>query len=462
MAFVFFAQSPAYAEPPFLQVSVETEPATLDWHRYRSSSDRFIVSFLMRGLMKYSATGQAECDLCLSYQVDATGKNYEFRIAPMERWSDGVPLEAKHFVDSFQRLLDSQKHFPAAGPFAIISKVKATGSHTVQIQLKSSKKEFLDLLTLTPSFPIRKDLISNAKNDRGEKMAQTATLGPYFLAEWDYGKRIVLEGNPFYMGDRPVFRVDLLFGSHQESVARFKEGKLDVLSNPTTEEIMSLSGSKLETRPLWSTRFLSLNTKSGPLQDASMRKAVSYSLERANLSALLKNGERPPLGLLPPGIPGYPLLTSAPPFDLTKAQAERHRAVAWPKEVEVTLLHSDQDTDQKVALWLIEALKKVHIKVSPKKVATRDFFEALAKQNHDLALVTWIFQTATSEDLSQLLGQKDGTASSQMAKTAEVDKNAVITLGYPSQSYLLGRRVQSFEVTPYGEPDLVKISLPQN
>src|SRR5438046_2139176 len=42
-------------EPPVLRISAESEPLTLDWNQVRSSADRFIASFLMRGLLKYNS-----------------------------------------------------------------------------------------------------------------------------------------------------------------------------------------------------------------------------------------------------------------------------------------------------------------------------------------------------------------------------------------------------------------------
>src|SRR4051812_45814059 len=51
------ASSPTHAviEPPVLRASLDSEPLLLDWNQHRSATDRYIVSFLMRGLLKYDA-----------------------------------------------------------------------------------------------------------------------------------------------------------------------------------------------------------------------------------------------------------------------------------------------------------------------------------------------------------------------------------------------------------------------
>src|SRR3954452_13787424 len=77
-------------EPPVLRLSMETEPVTLDWNNARSPMDRFIVSFLMRGLMKYDDKANPVCDLCENFNVSPDGKVYRFDLKTDVKWSDGV------------------------------------------------------------------------------------------------------------------------------------------------------------------------------------------------------------------------------------------------------------------------------------------------------------------------------------------------------------------------------------
>src|SRR4051794_16554228 len=90
-------------EPPVLRAPLETEPVTLDWNAAQTPTDRFILSFLMRGLMKYDASNAPVCDLCRAHTVTGAGRVWRFELVAGTKWSDGVALEPRHFVDGFER-----------------------------------------------------------------------------------------------------------------------------------------------------------------------------------------------------------------------------------------------------------------------------------------------------------------------------------------------------------------------
>jgi ABC-type oligopeptide transport system substrate-binding subunit len=67
--------------------------------------------------------------------------------------------------------------------------------------------------------------------------------------------------------------------------------------------------------------------------------------------------------------------------------------------------------------------------------------------------------------LSQLTREGSAMESAQaleeVTQILEVKDPGVLPLGYPTQPMLLGQRVVSFAITPFGDPDLVKIQLKQ-
>lgn len=473
-------------EPPVLRVSSDTEPLTLDWNAVRTSADRFIASFLMRGLLKYDEGNKIVCDLCKTYSVSPDGKTLRFELKAGETWSDGVKLEAQHFVDSFHRLLNPSNGFKAAEDFREVSGVRADGATKLEITLSRPLAAFPHLLTTEAVYPIRKELFKNA-HDSGENHASTAVLGPYQLAAWEHGKRVVIEGNPTFKGERPVYRVDFVLGTHAQLLAKFKAGKLDILSNPTDDDLIKLPGSRLQVNPYWATRGLFFNVRRAPALDLNLRKAVLYALERDTLPAFLRNGERRVTGLIPPGLQGYrdlPLATA------NLDEAKRARAlVKTPsrKPLQLTLLLRDLDADRRVADWISAALDKIHVVIKRETVAPARFPTALEQGDFDLALQTWTFDTATPVELlrsfetrsqqnrggwtnvgfdallGELMAEQNAAHAAalvdQLTQLVEIKDVAAVPLGYPTQPFILGPRVVSFAVTPFGDPDLIKIQL---
>lgn len=490
----------AKIEPPVLRLSLETEPLTLDWNALRSSSDHFILSFLMRGMLKYDLNAQPVCDLCRSFHTSADGKTVTFELNPTEIWSDGERLEAKHFVNSFHRLMNPANGYEFTQDLHVIEGavqkgrwdlkklgIRAEGSSKLVISLNQASSVFPHLMTTAAVFPLRTEFLKKGK-EGGEKHVSNAVLGPYLLAAWERGKRIVIEGNPKFSGLRPVYRVEFILGKHSELVTKFKVGKLDVLSNPTTEDLLQTKKGKLQVFPYWATHNLIFNLKKSSISKLPLRRSILYALERESLPAFLGNGERKATGLIPPGLVGFRELPLVTP-EISTSEAERMRAGSKAQEIELKLLVRDSELERKTAQWIGEQLKKIQIRIKTTAEKSASYYSALKSGKFDLALTTWVFditspmqilksfQTRSSlnwghwanvafDGLLEKLGHESDAAKAallveQASQIIEVQDVGAIPLGYPSQPFLLGPRVTAFSVTPFGDPDLVKIQLSQ-
>ncbi len=464
------------AEPPILRLAMEREPATLDWHAAQTEEDRYLISFFMRGLLKYDGSGTPVCDLCSSYETKNNGTKYVFRLRADTRWSDGVELEASHFVDAFKRLLDPKNRFPASGDFSMIlgpsgarSAIRATSAQTLEFELSNPSALFPHLLTSVAAFPIRREIRP------GKAHATQAVLGPYFLGDWERGKKIVIEGNPEFSGIRPVYRVDFFVGSHPEQVEKYRHGRVDILPNPSTEDLLQLQPRNLVVSSYWSSRVLSFNLKSPQSKNPALRRAILRALDRESLPAVLKNGEKRTTGLIPPGIPGYrelPLVSADPAI----AKTERARLGGTP--ITLTLIAEDRRPNHLVVQWLQDRLKVLDLRVDARLLAVAEFKKIMRSGAYDVALQTHTLSLATPVELLKTWtgihpgydslfesflketrpdeSQKNLDRMTQIAETEEV---LAIPLGFPTQPFLLGPRVNRFGMTPFGDPDLVKIEL---
>lgn len=474
-------------EPPVLRLSMESEPVTLDWNHYRSTSDRFILSLLMRGLMKYDEKAAPVCDLCESFSVSPDGKVYRFEIKSNVRWSDGVKLEAKHFADSLRQLIPPTNGVNGSDFFHQILSVRADRPTHLEIRLARPIAIFPDLLTTTPTFPLRSELMKKG----AEFHVQTAVLGPYQLAAWEHGKRIVIEGNPGYEGARPVYRVEFIVSPHSGAVAKFASGKIDILSNPTTEDLVKFQNQqRVQVSPYWATRNLLLNLRRKVMAARSFRHALLLALDRDSLPAFLRNGERRVTGLIPPGLVGnreLPLVT----VDLAQARLERDQTVSSGRKIELKILVRDTQNERRVAEWLTSQLAKMDVSLISIVVPNSRFDQELDRGNFDVALSLWSFELANPLDLLRAFvtgsphhqsgtgwsnaqydqwnrtmlveqqPQKQAASLDQATQIIEMQDVAVIPLGYPTLPFLLGPRVISFATTPFGDPDLIKIQLKQ-
>jgi ABC-type oligopeptide transport system substrate-binding subunit len=150
------------------------------------------------------------------------------------------------------------------------------------------------------------------------------------------------------------------------------------------------------------------------------------------------------------------------------------------------LVH-DRPAERKLGDWLATQLVPIRVRVDVRALDERGFRDAITRGDFDALIDTWAFSIASPLDLlstlttgssrnrggwtdvayDALVGQllverKPAEAAKlldQIGQRLESKETAVIPLGYPTLPFLLGKRVVSFAMTPFGDPDLVKIEL---
>jgi oligopeptide transport system substrate-binding protein len=156
--------------------------------------------------------------LFLEWKSTEDFKVWTFKLRGGVKWSDGTPLESKHIIDSFERLLN-----PATGGFfsflyymingaesynkGNIKDFKKVGiigddKETIRFQLDRACAYFPKLLALMSAMPFRSDLFEK----HGEKIFAAqhfVGLGPYLLKSWSHDREILLERNEKYYGEKP-------------------------------------------------------------------------------------------------------------------------------------------------------------------------------------------------------------------------------------------------------------------
>jgi ABC-type transport system substrate-binding protein len=85
---------------------------------------------------------------------------------------------------------------------APIEGVRALDRYTLRLQLNFPDAELLSNLTITGSAAVAREVIEAYGETNGWTMANPVGTGPYRLAEWRRGQRIVLEANPGFREER--------------------------------------------------------------------------------------------------------------------------------------------------------------------------------------------------------------------------------------------------------------------
>jgi ABC-type transport system substrate-binding protein len=275
--------------------------------------------------------------------VSRDGKTYTFTIRKGYRFSTGAPVTAANYAAAINRVLNPAMSSPAAeylrdvvgaaavqrGDARTASGVKGAGGQLI-IRLTKKVPDFPARMT-TPYFcPVQKDLPIKPEGVG----APLPGSGPYYVAEFVRGSRVVLDRNRFYRGPRAQHLDHIVFQVGEDPVTnthKVEAGEVDVDLNvplSTLDELGARYGvneKQFFSIPAPSMFYLVMNTEQ-PLfrNNPRLRQAVNFALDR---TAILQSFG-PHFGIrtdsyLPPGMPGYlhqhPYPVKYP--DLAKAQA---------------------------------------------------------------------------------------------------------------------------------------------
>jgi oligopeptide transport system substrate-binding protein len=360
---------------------IQSEPPTLDWNLATDNVSINLLHNLMEGLAGYDDKLQPKAALAKSWKVSKDGKVYTYTLRDGLVWSDGAPLTAQHFIDSWERALNPKTASEyayflfdivgaqdyAEGKTKDASKLglKAPDAKTLVVTLNKPASYFPNIPTFTVTYPIRKDLIEKHGN-KWTKPGNLVTLGAFTLTEWKHDSKVVLSPNPKYFGGKPKLEKITAYIVNEDTTAinMFESGSLHYVSRLPALEIERLKANPAyRNAPYLRGYYYGFNTSKAPFNDVRVRKAFAHAVERGQITSLLKGGQIPTTSWVPKGMPGYEPKVGLD-FDLKKAKALLAEA-GYPdgKGFPAVTFMFDTRDDNKVIAERLQAMWKKNLGV---------------------------------------------------------------------------------------------------
>lgn len=303
---------------------------------------------------------------------------YTFFLRKNAKWSNGDPVTARDFYESYRRVLEpslaaqyAYMHYVVknaedynTGKLKDFSKVgyKVMDDHTFQISLIGPTPYFLSLVSHTSWMPVHLPTIAKHGKpyERGGKWTRPENFvgnGAFVLEQWKINDLITVKRNPRYWDAATVKLDGIAFypiASQDTEERMFRSDQLHVTETVPLAKIPVYKKNNPELiriEPYLSTYFYRINVTKPPLNDKRVRKALALAIDRTSLvDNILKAGQIPALYLTPPGTGGYTaraqltggvaeakkLLAEAgfpdgkglPPIELLYNTQEAHRIIA--------------------------------------------------------------------------------------------------------------------------------------
>ncbi|MBI2814868.1 MAG: peptide ABC transporter substrate-binding protein [Opitutae bacterium] len=310
------------------------EPATLDPHLVDAYTESRLVAALFEGLTVIDErTSTAAPAAAERWETSADGLTWTFRLRAGLRWSNGEPLTADDFVQSWRRCLSPELASPYAYFFYPVKNAEAFNTRqiadpaavgfaapdarTVTVTL-AHPTPYLPLLVASSSwYPVNPRVLTRLG---GLNRRETPWLtpkdfvgnGPFVLTEWTPNGRIVTAKNPQYWDAATVRLNGIVFYPIENpdvEERNFRAGQLHVIHNLPLSKIPAYRASaphKLRIDPFAQTIFIRFNTTRPPFDNPRLRRALSLAIDRDSITRNLLHGSRAPARrLTPPGLAGY-------------------------------------------------------------------------------------------------------------------------------------------------------------
>ena len=429
---------PALAgEPSELQLLWLVHTPLLTYRRASGRDGNDLVPGLARGLPRVSESG-------LSYRLTLRGGLH---------YSNGAPVRAGDFERAIDRLraLDSSLA-PLYSNIVSIDADAATGR--IHITLGHPDAAFAHLLALPASAPVPRGTPARDLSDR-----PPPGVGPYRLIRT--GSRVaLLRSRDFELHGVPAGHVDrialLRHGPAARLVPAVITGSLDVMREPAPAGLLPEVRTKYRDRyreePAAVTVALVPDVEAPPLDDATVRHAVSQSMDQDTLRRLYKGLLDPSCNLLPEAVRGHRRIDPCPygdrdePPDLAGAAEDVERAGADGALVRVT---AEAGVPPSVERDVIRTLRKLGLAASARGAGTQLRVKRFAPiVGHPSAffepLMQSIFDADLADDVRQATAARSGDEADDAWAAADrrvVEEGYATPLGTERRTAFFSERV---------------------
>jgi oligopeptide transport system substrate-binding protein len=395
----------------------------LDPHLATTADDYNVLSALFEGLVAEDPVDLHPVPgVAVSWEVADGGLTYTFHLRPEARWSNGDPVTAQDFANSFQRVLTPALAAPNAPALYVLRGaenfqkgretdfakvgVAVPDTRTLRLTLDHPVATFLAQLNQAVWFPVH--LASIEKNgsstDRANAWARPGKLvgnGPFRLESWQTGQEIVVAKSKTYWDATTVRLAGINFHLIEgPGVAEraYRAGQLHLTDAIPVDKIDSYqkeSPEQLRIDPLLNTYFFRLNVARPALRSAPVRRALSLGIDRAAIVArILRGGQLPARTFTPPGTAGYTYPVAATDHAAEVASARRLLADAGYPDGKglppLELLYNTSDNHRLIAEAIQEMWRRdLGVEV---RLANQEFngtLEARRTGNYDILRSSW-------------------------------------------------------------------------
>ncbi|MGE0044334.1 MAG: peptide ABC transporter substrate-binding protein [Hyphomonadaceae bacterium] len=425
------------AERGILDIGNSYEPFTLDPHKAVSNWESNVISGMFVGLVAEDPRGRAIPGMALSWETSEDGLAWRFHLREAN-WSDGRPVTAHDFEFSFRRILDPETIAEYAALLYVIENaqaaksgetpvenigVRALDARTLEIRLAYPAPYLPSLLRHNTAYPVPRHVIARVGDD-WVKPRHIAVNGPFKLVKWWSNALIRISKNPAFFDAPNVALNDLYYyptGDSAVTARRVRAGELAwSISFPANqlEQLEREMPDYVRVAPQMMVRYLPMNRRRAPFDDARVREALSLVVDRAFIArAIFRTGEQPAARFIPFGVDNYPDERIqdfiGAPIEARRARARRllEQAGYGPERpLEFEMTHATGEDSPRLAVVIQSDARGIApwVRVRLRPLEGQIYYATLRAHDFQIASATWLADFNDARNFLYLFDSRTG------------------------------------------------------
>ncbi|MGG1664047.1 peptide ABC transporter substrate-binding protein [Brevibacillus sp. NRS-1366] len=308
-----------------LRLNFHTEPPTADPGIADDNTSSVVLRATFDGLTRLDPDGKQSPSVAETIDVSPDLKTYTFHLRD-SKWSNGDPVTAHDFEFAWKRVLNPETASTMAYEMYVIKGaeaynkgngkaedvgIKATDDKTLVVEMENPSPYFLELTSLYTFYPLNKKAVEANKNWATEAATHIGN-GAFKMDVWQHKSKMTLSKNGEYW-DKDKVQIDRIEFSMVEDesteLSMFENDDLDWVGSPMSQLPVDAIGplkesGRLQIQPIAATYMLKFNTNQAPFQNAKIRKAFAYAINRQTIvDNVLQANQEPATGIVPGVMP---------------------------------------------------------------------------------------------------------------------------------------------------------------
>ncbi len=280
-----------------------------------------LQKLLFRGLIDFDGGIGLVPDQASDWNISPDGRTYTFHLRAGVRFAHGREVEAEDYVFTIERILDPKTGSPGQtyfldivgasefnqGKAAHVAGLRAPDRRTFVVELKQPVFSFRYVMAMNFADVVPRDVVQQYGKDFQYHLTGS---GPYRVTNWRRDLHWRFERNPHYTGDDGGFidAIEILIGGDTTLHAMMVErGEADwELAGPAEAVRFDRDPrlhSWLQRVNVADTDYLAMNTEMKPFDDARVRQAVNYAVNKERLIKLTGGFGTVANEIVPPSMP---------------------------------------------------------------------------------------------------------------------------------------------------------------